>query len=101
MDGKKYLMYADNFFFTSNLRFGSIHLAGRNRSCAGVTMGADIPGEAPTDRQVVDVLVAPDRVVLTLQGAQVELVAAPGVSNPAVVACNHTVRQIGHRIGVL
>lgn len=53
-------------------------------------MSADLPGEAPTDRQVVDVLVVPDLVVSTLQGTQVKLVAASGVANPAVVACNRT-----------
>lgn len=76
------------FFFTSNLHFASLHLAGRDGANAGITVGADLPGEAPTDRQVVDVLVVPDLVVLTLQGSQVKLVAGPGVANPAVVPCN-------------
>lgn len=48
-------------------------------------MAADVPLEPPADRQVVDVLVAPDLVIFALQRAEVELVAAPGVANPTVV----------------
>lgn len=83
-------------FFTSNLHFGSVHLAGGGGATAGIAVGADLPGEPPADRQVVHVLVVADLVVSTLQGAQVELVAAPGVVNPAVLACGNTVTQVGH-----
>lgn len=85
------ILNARRSFFTSNLHVGSFHLAGRHCT-AGVAVGADLLGEAPADRQVVDVLVVPDSVVSTLQGTQVELVAAHGVANPAVVACDHTVK---------
>lgn len=73
-------------FCTSDLLVVSLHLAGGDSIGAGVYVGADVSLQPPADRQVVDVFIAPDGVIFTLQGAQVELVAAPGITNPTVVA---------------
>lgn len=70
---------------TSDLLLVCLHLAGGDRFTAGA-VGADGSLEPPADRQVVDVLIVPDLVVSTLQRAQVELVAAPGVVDPTVIA---------------
>lgn len=72
--------------FTSDLLLGAVHLAGAHR---GVSVGADVLLQASTHRQVVGVLVALDGEDSALQGAQVELVATPGVSNPTAVTCQH------------
>jgi len=48
-----------------------LHLAGGDGFEARVLVGADPFLEPPADRQVVDVLIAADGVILTLQRAQI------------------------------
>lgn len=53
-------------------------------------MGADAFMESLADRQVVDIIIAGYGMILALQRAQVELVAALGVTNPAVITWEDT-----------
>lgn len=63
----------------------SVHLAGGHTLVPAVSVGADSSLQPAADRQVVGVLAVRDGVISTLQRAQVELVAAPGVANPTVI----------------
>lgn len=66
------------------------HLAGGNRIGGCFFVGADAFMESLADRQVVDIIIAGYGMILALQRAQVELVAALGVTNPAVITWEDT-----------